>query len=416
MKRLFFSTLTVATVGMLVSAVSCKHTEVTSDLASNPETSSELRVSAPFADQTTQFAFDITKRVSAQKGQDKNLFISPLSLHILLGMVLNGANGQTAQEIQKTLKLDAQTLSEANQTYQGMVENLPGIDPKVTLNLANSIWYRNTFTVETAFQNLLKQAFKAEVSAQDFTDPATIGTINQWASKNTNGKIPKVIDQISSSSVMFLLNALYFKGDWKTPFDPNKTVDAPFKLASGGTATVRMMRLSTNLKRSFRPTYTAFELPYGSDKFAMTILLPAESLTADAVIGTLTSSEWNQLQTDLVLGNIDIGLPKFTLNDDVTLNNALVALGMPTAFTDRADFTKINAKGGILLSAVKQNTFVAVDEKGTEAAAVTTGEMQTTAMPVATLCDRPFVFVIHEKTTGTILFVGKIANPTLTNS
>lgn len=417
MKLSLFSTLTTAvTVSMLLAAVSCKDAEVTSDPTPNPGISGELRVSAPFADQTTQFAFDVTKRVSTEKGQNKNLFISPLSLHMLLGMVLNGANGQTAQEIQKTLKLNAQTLTEVNQTYQNLLANLPGVDPQVTLNLANSVWYRNTFTVETAFKNLLKDFFKVEMSAQNFDDQATVGNINRWASDKTNGKIPKVIDQIQSNSVMFLLNALYFKGDWKTQFDPTKTVDAPFKLVSGGTTNVRMMRLNTNLKRGLRPTYTAFELPYGSDKFAMTVLLPAESTTADALINAFDSSEWTQLQKDMVLGNIDIGLPKFTLNDDLSLNSALNALGMPTAFTDRADFTKINAKGGVLLSSVKQNTFVAVDERGTEAAAVTTGEMQVTAVPVATLCDRPFIFVIHEKTTGTILFIGKIANPTLTNS
>ena len=414
MKRSFFSTLTAITVSLLLATGSCKNAGVTSDPTPGP--SSELRVSAPFADQTTQFAFAITRRVSAEKGQNKNLFISPLSLHMLLGMILNGANGQTAQEIQKTLKLDAQTLTEANQTYQGLLDNLPTIDPQVTLNLANSVWYRNTFTVETAFQDLLRQTFKADIAAQNFTDPATVGTINRWASDKTNGKIPKVIDQIQSNSIMFLLNALYFKGDWKMQFDPGKTVDAPFKLASGETVNVRMMRLNTNLKRGFRSTYTAFELPYGSDKFAMTVLLPVENTTADALINSFDSVEWAQLQKDLVLGNIDIGLPKFTVNDDISLANALSALGMPTAFTDQADFTKINKKGGILLSSVKQNTYVAVDERGTEAAAVSTGEVVATAMPQATLCNRPFVFVIHEKTTGTVLFVGKIANPMLTNS
>lgn len=416
MKLSLFSTLSAVTVSMLLATVGCKNAEVTSDPDPNPGTSGELRVSAPFADQTTQFAFDVTRRVSAQRGQDKNLFISPLSLHVLLGMVLNGASGQTAQEIQKTLKLDVQTLAEANQTYQNLLTNLPGVDSKVTLTLANSVWYRNTFMVETAFQDLLRQTFKADLSAQNFDDPATVGNINRWASEKTNGKIPKVIDQIQSNSVMFLLNALYFKGDWKTQFDPNKTVDAPFNLASGQTVDVRMMRLNTNLKRGFGSTYTAFELPYGSDKFAMTVLLPAIGTTADALIDAFDSAGWTQLQKDMTLGTIDIGLPKFTLNDDIKLNDALSALGMPTAFTDRADFTKINAKGGIQLSSVKQNTFVAVDEKGTEAAAVTTAGVVTTAMPQATLCDRPFVFVIHEKTTGTILFLGKIANPTLTNS
>ncbi|GAB3944472.1 serpin family protein [Spirosoma harenae] len=412
MKTTLFSTLSIVITGVLLTAISCKNANV------DPGTSTaeNLRVSTQFADQTSQFAFDVTKKVIAEEGQAKNVFISPLSLHIALGMIMNGANGQTAQEIQKTLKLDAQTLTEANQTYQNLMENLPGVDSQVKLSLANSVWYRNGFTVENSFQDLLKQSFQAEISAQNFDDAATVGKINNWASEKTNGKIPKVIEQIQPDNVMFLMNALYFKGDWKSKFDPNLTVATPFKLASGTTKNVPMMWQNTELKRSFQPTYTAFELPYGSDKFAMTVLLPAETSTADALVNNLTGADWTQLQKSMTAGTINVGLPKFTLNYEIKLNNALTALGMPTAFTDAADFTKINRNGGLTLSFVKQNTFVAVDEKGTEAAAVTTGGISVTSAPAPVVCNRPFVFVIHEKTSGTILFVGKIADPSLTNS
>ena len=411
MKTTFFSTVTAMTVGVLLTAVSCKNSTVTP----TPDVPvGELRVSTPFANQTTQFAFDLAKQVNTAEGQTKNVFISPLSLHIALGMILNGANGQTAQEIQKTLNLDAQTLAEANTTYQNLMENLPTVDPGVTVTLANSVWNRNTFPVETSFQDILKTTFKADVSAENFDDPATVGKINAWASQKTNGKIPKVIDQIQGNDVMFLLNALYFKGDWKTQFDPSKTIDSPFNLASGGTTNVKMMRVNATFRQALRSTYAAIELPYGSDKYAMTVLLPSQNTTADALISSLNSTDWTQLQKDMTAAEIDFGLPKFTLSYEIRLNNALSALGMPTAFTDHADFTKINAKGGLTLSFVKQNTFVAVDEKGTEAAAVTTGGVSTTAARVPTLCDRPFVFVIHEKTSGTVLFVGKIADPTKT--
>ena len=414
MKTTLFSTVLTVIAGVLLTTVSCRNSSVTPTPGST--TVGDLRVSAPFANQTTQFAFDITKRVTTQEGAAKNVFISPLSLHMALGMILNGADGQTAQEIQKTLHLDAQTLAEANQTYQNLLVNLPKIDPKVTLTLANSVWYRNTFPVETSFQDLLKQSFDATVSAEDFNSPATVGKINNWASEKTNGKIPKVISQIQSNDVMFLLNALYFKGDWTQQFNPAKTTDTPFNLASGTTTNVRMMRNDLTINLAFRPTYGAYELPYGSGNFAMTILLPTENTTADAVINSLTGDEWTQLQKDMKLGNVDFGLPKFTLNYEIILNQALSALGMPTAFTDQADFSKISKQGKLTLSFVKQNTFVAVDEKGTEAAAVTTGGVTTTSVKVPTLCDRPFVFVIHEKTTGTILFVGKIADPTKANS
>ncbi len=414
MKTTLFSNTVICFTSILLAAISCKSTSVNPNPGSG--TASELRVSAPFADQTTQFAFDATKRVVAQEGQAKNVFISPLSLHIALGMVLNGANGQTAQEIQKALKLDAQTLTEANTTYQNLLENLPGVDPAVTLTVANSVWYRNTYQVENTFQDLLKQTFKAQVSAQDFNDPATVSKINNWASEQTKGRIPKVIEQIQPDNIMFLLNALYFKGDWQYPFSVDNTMNAPFKLASGQSTTVRMMRLEANLKRFFQANYQAIEFPYGTGKFAMTVLLPSESTTADALISSLTSAEWAKIQKGMLLGKIDIGLPKFTLNYDILLNKVLSDMGMPTAFTDRADFTKINNKGGLTLSFVKQNTFVAVDEKGTEAAAVTSVGVVTTSVQLPTLIDRPFVFIIHEKTTGTILFTGKIADPTKTNS
>ncbi|GAB3734134.1 serpin family protein [Spirosoma lituiforme] len=419
MKRTLFSTLTAAALGTMLMAISCNTAPV--DLTPGINTPSELRVSAPFADQTNQFAFDLAKQVNTEEGQAKNIVISPLSLHVALGMILNGANGQTAQEIQKTLHLDTQTLAEANATYNNLMTNLPKADPKVTLTLANSVWYRNTFSVENAFQDLLKQTFYAELSAQDFTNPATVNTINNWASQKTNGKISKVIDQIQPDNVMFLMNALYVKGDWQTRFDATKTIDSPFKLVSDATTNVRMMRLNSQLNRAFRSTYTAFELPYGAARtdgpaYVMTVLLPAQSTTADAVINNMTSSEWAQLQKEMTPGLFDIGLPKFTLNYEINLNKALTTMGMPTAFTDRADFTKINSKGGLTLSFVKQNTFVAVDEQGTEAAAVTTGGISTTSVPLPTLCDRPFVFVIHEKSTGTVLFIGKIADPTQTSS
>jgi serpin B len=374
-----------------------------------------LRISASFAGQTSQFAFDLAHQVVKEEGPAKNFLVSPLSLHIALGMLLNGADGQTAQEIQKTLKLDAQTLAEANETYRNLTDNLPAVDPGVTFTLANSVWNRNTFPVEASFLNVLKQTFDAEVSSQDFNDPGTVGKINAWASDHTNGRIPKVLDQIQPDNVMFLLNALYFKGNWKTPFDPEQTISIPFTLASGSQVNVPMMRLHSNFRRAFQPGFSAIELPYGDDKFAMTVLLPAESSTADVVLANLNQTSWTELQRNMALSKLDFGLPKFTLNYAISLNKTLSTLGMPTAFTNQANFSKINAKQGLLLSFVKQNTFIAVDEKGTEAAAVTTGGMSTTSIQLPTLCDRPFVLVIHEKTSGTILFVGKIADPTKAN-
>lgn len=408
MKSLFISTTALTVAALLWTAVGCTNS------ANNPSpgsTAGALRVSTPFATQTTDFAFDFLKRLNDEEKKDKNAFVSPLSLHIALGMLLNGANGPTAQEIQKTLKLDTQTLAEANQTYANLMENLPGVDPKVKLTLANSVWYRNGFEVETSFQDVLRKSFLAEVTPLDFGSPTAKDKINQWASDKTNGKIKNVIQEVKPEHVMFLLNALYFKGDWKTEFKPAQTIDHPFKLVSGGTRNVKMMRMNVPLRRAFRPAYTAFELPYANGNFAMTVLLPAESSSADALINSLNTSEWAAIQKDMTEGTIDIGLPRFTFEYEISLNGILSKMGMPTVFTDAANLTGINRNGGLKVDFVKQNTFVAVDEKGTEAAAVTSIGVVLTSLPQPYLCDRPFVFLIHEKTSGTVLFMGKIVDP-----
>lgn len=403
------STKTITAAVLALTVLSCTPP---TDNATPGTTAGELRVSAPFAAQTTDFAFEMLKRVNEQD-KTVNTFVSPLSLHIALGMLLNGANGPTAQEIQKTLKLNAQTLAEANQTYENLMTNLPGVDPKVKLNLANSVWYRNTFAVETSFQDVLRKSFKAKVAPLDFASPTAKNEINQWASDQTNGKIKDVIKAVDPGHVMFLLNALYFKGDWKTQFRTENTEDIPFKLMSGNTKTVKMMQASTNLRRASRPTYTAFELPYANGNYVMTVLLPAASSSADALINNLSATEWNTLQKDMTEGAIGIGLPKFTLEYKITLNGILAKMGMPKVFTSTADLTKINPKAGLYVDFVKQNTFVAVDEVGTEAATVTTIGIGVTSLPSIPLylCDRPFVFLIHEKTSNTVLFMGKIVDP-----
>ncbi len=402
-------------VGLLVTALSCS----TSTVAPDSAPTGELRVSAPFAQQTTDFAFDFAKRVTVAEGATRNVFVSPLSLHIALGMVLNGANGPTAQEIQKTLKLDAQTLAEANQTYRNLLENLPAVDTKVQMGLANSVWYQNTFAVEKTFVDLLRETFKADIKAENFADAATPTRINTWVSEKTKGRIPKVLDQIRPDEVMFLINTVYFKGDWKTKFDADATADQLFTAADGTPKTVRMMRIKDAFRRATRANYEALELPYGADKFAMTVLLPNEGTTAEAVLNGLTSSEWAQLNSKLTSQLVTVGLPKFILKDlSYDLTGLLREMGMPTAFTDRADFSKLSAAERTYLTSVKQGTFVAVDEQGTEAAAATSVGVGVVSYNPDEFfdCNRPFVFVIHEKTSGTILFIGKVADPTKTKA
>jgi serpin B len=326
-------------------------------------------------------------------------------------MLLNGADGKTKEEIQKGLHLSSD-LTANNNIYKSLIENLPNSDPKVTNTIANSVWYRNSFTVEKSFLDVLKTSFNATVSAEDFNNTATLGKINTWASDNTNGKIKKVIEKIDPAQVMFLMNALYFKGDWKIPFKVENTRDENF-VGTTGTKPVKMMSMLENVKYTKRTGYQALELAYGDGNYVMTILLPDEKTPVCNVINIMSRTEWKSLNTALAEQKVIVGLPKFTLEYETNLNKVLENMGMPTMFSNAADLSKIATPAGkIKVGFVKQNTFVAIDEKGTEAAAVTTIDIKLTSAPILpeVICNRPFAFLISEKQSNTILFVGKIVN------
>lgn len=412
MKKISFfaRTLAIPTLALVMITNSCQRDNTPAPAGGTFTPSAGAR---QFAVKTNDFSFDFLKNVNQLEKKDKNIFISPLSLHMALGMLLNGANGKTAEEMRKTLKLDEVSAQDANEVYKQLLEGLPKADPKVTTRLANAIFYRNDFSVEPDFLNLSRNYFSAQVAAEDFSNQAAaLAKINRWASDNTNGKIPTVLTEITRDQVMFLLNALYFKGDWKIPFDPKATYDAPFQITGDQQKTVKMMNLNTNLRRAYRQNYSAVELPYGDGTYRMTVLLPATNSSADALVQSLNATEWAQLQQSMTEGKTMVGMPKFTLEYEKNLNDELKAMGMPTAFSQFADFSKISKSSGLAVSFVKQNTFVAVDEKGTEAAAVTTIGVELTSVgPAPIICDRPFVVLITEQQTGAVLFMGKIVNP-----
>jgi len=366
-------------------------------------------IPAAFSDQTSEFAFDFWKKHNTIEEADKSYFVSPLSLHIALGMLLNGADNQTKEEIQKTLRVSSD-LATTNGIYKDLIDNLPLSDPKVKNTIANSVWYRNTFKVEPSYLDNLKNYFNAAAYGENFDDLATVGKINKWASDNTNGKIPKVIDQINSDQILFLMNALYFKGDWKTQFKTEDTRDADFN-GTKGVKSVKMMNMTSNVKYAKRGNYKAIELAYGDGNYVMTVLLPDKS--TDETLASLSTSEWQQLNAALSEQKVIVGLPKFTLEYESDLKKVLTDMGINAVFTDGADLSKIASPAGKLkVGMVKQNTYVGIDEKGTEAAAVTTIGVVLTSVPVypEVICNRPFLFVISEKQSNTILFTGKISN------
>jgi serine protease inhibitor len=390
-------------------AVAC--TKTNEPAMNNTTAKNNLKaVPARFADQSTDFTFAFWKKLDAET--KNNYFVSPLSLHIALGMLLNGADGSTKAEIENVLKL-GDNQQENNEIYLKLLQSLPSADPAVTNQIANSVWQRKDFAVEKNFTSNLQQYFLAKVYNEDFANPSTVGKINQWASDNTNAKIKKVLEEISDSQVMFLMNALYFKGNWAKPFDPKSTHVQAFHNANSSTSEVKMMNMTDKVLHTQQADYQAIELPYGNGNYAMTVLLPNEKTDINSLIAKLNPTEWSNIKSNLKEKKIVLSIPKFQMDYEVKLNKILASLGMPTAFTDLADLSKITPPAGKLkVGFVKQNTFVAVDEVGTEAAAVTTIGIELTSAPnyPMFIADRPFLFVIHEKNSNTIMFTGKIAN------
>jgi serine protease inhibitor len=346
--------------------------------------------------------------------KDKNVFISPLSIAMALGMTLNGADGETKQAMQQTLEVAGLTDEQINSSYKSLIELLTGMDPKVQFQIANSIWYSSSFAVEQPFIDVNQQYFNSEVRALDFMDPLSVNVINSWVSDNTQNKIDKIIDQINPMTIMFLINAIYFKGIWTYQFNEENTVNSPFYLTDSTEKTCPLMKVAGTFNYYSNDKLKAVDLPYGDKNFSMTVILPKSGIEVENLIGELSQINWNNWIGQLSESEGEIYLPRFKLEYKKSLVEILAQLGMGIAFTSQADFTRINSAGNLFISEVKHKSFVEVNEEGTEAAAITSVEITFTAVGSGFVfrANRPFIFVIREKNSGTILFIGKIVDPT----
>ena len=360
------------------------------------------------------FGFDLLRELNAAD-PDSNIFISPLSASMALGMTLNGAAGSTYDAMRETLGFGDLSNEAINQSYRGLIDLLIDLDPRVTFGLGNSIWYREGFPVEQDFLDTTGEYFDAEVAALDFNDPTSVGVINGWVEENTAGKIKEIIEPpIDPMTVMFLINAIYFNGTWTYEFDPAETESAPFHRPDGSTVPIMLMAQETDLAYVNNERYQAVDLPYGGEAYSMTVVLPREDVSIGSLVAELDENSWDALLADAQVTGIELHLPRFKLEYEKVLNDALKALGMGVAFTGgAADFSRIAAGRELFISRVKQKTFVEVDEEGTEAAAVTVVEMRETSIPSGPpvmRVDRPFLFAIRERFSGTVIFVGKIVD------
>ncbi len=377
------------------------------------EIRSLTQTEAQLVSSADKFGLNLFKKVN-EFDYNKNIFISPLSVSLALGMTLNGANTSTYDSMRNTLELPDISQEKINEAYKSLIELLTGIDPKVNFKIANSIFYRNTYTFEQDFIEINKKYFNALVRGLNFDDPATVNIINQWVKDNTNGKIEKIVEEIENDIVMFLINALYFKGTWKYEFDKKNTKDDWFTQPNGTRSQCKMMVQEAEFNYLANEDFQAIDLPYGDGAFSMTIFLPKQNRDVNSFIAGISENNWNAWLSSFTKQKVKLYLPKFKLEYEIQMKNILTALGMGIAFDPyNADFTKLyRGPERAYISKVKHKTFVDVYEEGTEAAAVTSVEIGFTSVgeDIIMRCDRPFVFVIREKNSNSILFIGKITH------
>lgn len=369
-----------------------------------------------------RFALKVFNEIEEQYPAE-NIFISPLSLSIALAMTYNGALEETYEAMCATLEFQDMSLDKVNKEFLNLIKSLQECDSKVELSIANSIWIRDDYPVKPDFIERNENFYLSQVSNLNFASPNAPDIINNWVKENTNGRITDLIQEISEDEVMFLLNALYFKGEWKFRFDEDDTEEGTFHLPDGTTKTVLMMKNSgKDYKYYFDDNFRAVRMPYGRDKIAMYVFLPDQGYNLDDFIASIEVENWNNWMNSFddlsnILGDYEyeyfqFRLPKFTLEYEKKLNDVLIALGMGIAFDPFA----ANFRGmcdyphNPWIDYVKQKAFIEVNEQGSEAAAATVVSMAECVTPNF-IVDRPFFFVIRDDRSETILFMGKMLDP-----
>ncbi|WP_445635109.1 Serpin family protein [Nostoc sp. DSM 114161] len=384
-----------------------------------PETPLEkktVKADTKIVQSNNKFGFKLFSEVNKTDGGEKNVFISPSSVAIALAMTYNGASGSTQQAMAKTLELQGMNLSEINSAYAAVLKQLlENLDAKVQLKIANSLWANQQVKFQPDFLQRTENFYQAKVSNLNFQDPTAISTINNWVKDNTDDKIDKIVQQIEPEQVLFLINAIYFKGNWTKEFDKNQTAEHPFYITSGRQKQHPMMSQEGDYRYYENEQFQAVSLPYGKDgKLSFYIFLPKQNSNLNAFSQNLNVENWEKWMTQFNKQKGFIRLPRFKTEYDVTLNNTLKALGMEEAFSKKANFSGMGKNFAI--SQVKHKTFLEVNEEGTQAAAATSVGIVATSLrqepePFRMIVDRPFFCAIRDNQTGSVLFMGSIVEP-----
>ncbi len=354
----------------------------------------------------TRFGFKLYRELIEQNGKS-NIFISPLSMSLALCMCCNGADGETQEVMAEGLELDGLPLSLVNEANAGLMDTLlnPGRD--VQLNLANSLWADEEVVFKDTFLQNNKEFYGAEITSLDLGKESSLEVINQWISKNTRGKIDRMLESSDLEAIMFLVNAVYFKGAWAVGFDAEDTEEREFTSSNGYTKRVPMMISQSDRYSYFRDVdFSAVEVPYGDEKVSLYLFLPDRESSLQEFQKKLSRENWESWISGFQKELVGVVIPRLRLEYEVLLDDVLEALGMGIIMSKDANFKKM-CYGPAFIDWVKHRACVDINEEGTEASAATVVKMKKGRI-VTLVFDRPFFLAIRDNVTGSILFMGSI--------
>jgi len=377
---------------------------------SNP---SILKCDKEIVDASNTFGFHLLQKINNETADNENIFISPSSVSIALALTANGANGETRDELLNALGFQGKSMEVVDEHFMNFTKTVSSLDPQAQLSIANSLWPADWLSVDQAFIDVSTKYFDAETRPLDFSDPNANDTINAWVEDKTNDRIKDILHELDASVAMVIANAIYFKADWSVEFNEENTHETEFTTTDGSKTMVDMMSRSGKIDYYTNETMQAVELFYGDSTFSMVIMLPTEHHSTDEIIASLNDENWNTMNNSFVSEEIAFYLPKTKIEWKDNIARFIKAFGVNKAFGD-ADFSNITNSVGLFVDEIIHQSFLEVNEKGSEAAAATVVVIRYESVqpePIMFRADKPFVLAIKENNTNSVLFLGEVNKP-----
>lgn len=413
MKRNFLKTASVTLMVTSLLLLSCnKKTEEI--LPVDPVQINLTANQVSLIESENTFSFDIFRKVADNADASENILISPLSISYALSMTLNGANGATRDSMLAALRENGITPEIINNSYKNLSAALLSVDKRVLISIANSVWTEKNFVVKKPFTDILTGFYSAESKSFDITDLLAPTQMNNWIESKTNGLIKNMVGKLDDNTVMLLINAIYFKGKWKSQFNSGNTIQESFTKPGGATSDVPMMKQTSNFKSYSGNGFVLAEFPYGQGNFVMDVILPNDNNGTGSIIPLISDSSFKEWLNKMSEHKTNLTFPRFKYGYKKQLKDILSAMGMGIAFNDNADFSNISDIP-LLISYVLHQAFIETNEEGTEAAAATVvaigATMASPTDPIVLDLNHSFIYIIRETSTNSILFMGRVADP-----